>query len=331
MDSNGNGNVLLEVNNLHKWFNVRKSLLFDHKNVLKAVNGVSFKVNKGETLGIVGESGCGKTTLGRTILRLIEPTQGEIIFNGCNINTLDRKSLRRKRREMGIIFQDPFGSLNPRMKIGKVICEPLNIQHTYGVFGSRKKRVERVMEILDLVGLDRDYYWRYAHEFSGGQRQRIGIARALALSPQLLICDEPVSALDVSIQAQILNLMEDIQKKLGIAYVFISHDLSVVKHVSDNVAVMYLGKIVEIAPKDKLYSDAKHPYTNALISAIPIPDSRVKKKKILLQGDIPSPINLPPGCLFYERCYQRHDSCKDIAPELVEVTQGHYVACHKAN
>ena len=317
--------LLLEVNNLHKWFAVSEKFFSFKKQLLKAVNGVSFKVQRGETLGIVGESGCGKTTLGRTIIRLTQPTGGEVRFLGEDFLALENAELRDKRRQMAIILQDPYGSLDPRMTVGDLIGEPLDIQK---IFSSKHERNKRVLELLDIVGLNREYIRRYAHEFSGGQRQRIGIARALALNPQLIICDEPVSALDVSIQAQILNLMEDIQHSMGVTYIFISHDLSVVKHVSDNVAVMYLGKIVEIAPKLKLYDESLHPYTKALLSAIPIADTRVKKQRKILQGDIPSPINLPIGCSFMSRCPNAEDICSKEVPELSEWKDGHFCACH---
>ena len=317
--------VLLEVNELHKWFHVSAGIFSSKKHIIRAVNGVSFKVNKGETLGIVGESGCGKTTLGRTILRLIEPTDGGINFMGEDFWKLEGVELRKKRGLMQIIFQDSYASLDPRMTVGDLIGEPLDIQR---VFSSKQERNARVLELLDIVGLSRDYIRRYAHEFSGGQRQRIGIARALALNPHLIVCDEPVSALDVSIQAQILNLMEEIQQNMGVSYVFISHDLSVVKHVSDNVAVMYLGKIVEIAPRNKLYDSSLHPYTKVLLSAIPIPDTRLKREKLLFEGEVPSPIDLPSGCCFRTRCPHAQLICEEEVPELTMRSDGHYCACH---
>jgi len=316
---------LLEVVNLKKWFSVTNKFIFYKTHTLKAVDGVSFRVFKGETLGIVGESGCGKTTLGRSLLRLIEPSEGKINFCGEDFLKLKGRELQKQRTKMGIIFQDPYGSLNPRMNAYDIIREPMDIQ---GSLYLRRERHQRLLELMDIVGLSRNYISRYPHEFSGGQRQRIGIARALALNPLLVICDEPVSALDVSIQAQILNLMEDIQKALGVTYVFISHDLSVVKYVSDNVAVMYLGKIVEIAPKDKIYDVAQHPYTRGLLSAIPIPDTRIKRQKIFLHGDIPSPVNLPPGCNFKSRCPKVMEICGHESPELKEIKDGHFCACH---
>ncbi len=315
---------LLEVKDLKKWFPSSGGIFEKRGRYVKAVNGVSLSINRGETLGVVGESGCGKSTLGRTIIRLIEPTGGQVKFMGEDYLALSGEDLRRKRRHMQIIFQDPYASLDPRMTVGDLIGEPLDIQKE---FPNRKDRNDRVLELLDIVGLSQDYVQRYAHEFSGGQRQRIGIARALALRPQMLICDEPVSALDVSIQAQILNLMEEIQSTLGVTFLFISHDLSVVKYVSNNVAVMYLGKVVEIAPKAELYSDSRHPYTKALLSAIPIPDTRVKKKRVPLFGDIPSPIDLPSGCCFRTRCPQAQDICTQQEPELTGA-DGHMCACH---
>ena len=316
---------LLEVKNLTKFFPVSQGFLGRKTATVKAVNDVSFTVKRGETLGIVGESGCGKTTLGRTLMRLIEPSGGQIIFDGEDYLALKDEDLRKKRCKMQIIFQDPFASLDPRMTLGDLVGEPLDIQR---VFPHRRDRNARVLELLETVGLDPDYVRRYAHELSGGQRQRIGIARALALNPLMLICDEPVSALDVSIQAQILNLMEEIQQKTGVTYIFISHDLSVVKHVSDNVAVMYLGKIVEIAPKERLYDDSRHPYTKALLAAIPVPDTTVKRKKELMYGDIPSPMNLPSGCCFHTRCPFAKEICTQKEPTLKDRNDGHFCACH---
>jgi len=316
---------LLEVNNLKKWFPVSQGLFGGKKAFVKAVNDVSFTLERGKTLGIVGESGCGKTTLGRTLMRLTAPTGGQVIFDGSDFLALQNEILRKERCKMQIIFQDPYASLDPRMTVGDLVGEPLDIQRVYN---SRRERNERVLQLLDLCGLDADYVRRYAHEFSGGQRQRIGIARALALNPLLVICDEPVSALDVSIQAQILNLMKDIQAKLGVTYIFISHDLGVVKHVSNDVAVMYLGKIVEIAPKANLYADSRHPYTHALLAAIPIPDTKVKRKKEIMYGDIPSPQDLPSGCCFRTRCPLAREICAQEEPVLRDREDGHFCACH---
>jgi oligopeptide/dipeptide ABC transporter ATP-binding protein len=316
---------LVEVKNLQKWFETSDHFFSVKKNYVKAVNGVSFKVNKGETLGVVGESGSGKTTLGRTILRLTEPTGGEVLLDGQDFLKFNKRELRKNRDSLGCIFQDPQASLNPRFTVGDIIADPMRIQRNPA---TKQERYQKVLELLDVVGLNRDVMWRYPHEFSGGQKQRIGIARALALNPKLVICDEPVSALDVSLQSQVLNLMADIQEKLGVTYIFISHDLSVVKYVSDNIAVMYLGKIVEIAPKEKLYDNPLHPYTQALLSAIPIPDTKVRRNKILLQGDIPNPMNVPSGCCFRTRCAEAKDICADEIPEMKEQSAGHFYACH---
>jgi oligopeptide transport system ATP-binding protein len=315
---------LLKVEELKKYFPVKKKRLFERKKILKAVDGVSFEVYEGETLGLVGESGCGKTTLGRTILRLYEPTSGKVWFNGKDVSSLKGKELKEFRRNAQIIFQDPYASLNPRMKVKDIIEEPLII-HGF----TKEEREKIVEEIMIQVGLNPEHKFRYPHEFSGGQRQRISIGRTIALKPKLIVCDEPVSALDVSIQAQIINLLEELQEKFGLTYVFISHDLSVVRHISDRVAVMYLGKIVELADKKTIYEKAFHPYTLALLSAIPIPDPEKERsrKRIILKGDLPSPINLPPGCRFHTRCFKVQDRCRKEEPQLQEIESGHFVAC----
>ena len=315
---------LLRVKNLKKYFPIRGGLFSREVARVHAVDDVTFSILKGETLGLVGESGCGKSTTGRCILRLIEPTSGEVTFEGQNVTTLDKRSLRHLRRDMQIIFQDPYASLNPRMTVGSIIGEALVI---HKLAKTRKEREERVIHLLETVGLSADHLRRYPHEFSGGQRQRIGIARALAVSPKLIVADEPVSALDVSIQAQVINLMEDLQKQFNLTYLFIAHDLSVVEHISNRVAVMYLGKVVEIAPAKELYNNPKHPYTEALLSAVPIPDPAIKRKRILLEGDVPSPINPPSGCRFHTRCALRVPSCSENEQVLKEVSRGHWVAC----
>jgi len=319
---------LLQVKNLVKHFPIRSGLLQRVRDHVQAVDGVSFDLEAGETLGVVGESGCGKSTTGRCILRLIEPSSGEVWFEGRNVTTLDKDSLRAVAREMQIIFQDPYASLNPRMTVGAIIGEGLVIHQ---MAANAKEVEDRVAKLLQTVGLSPDYMRRYPHEFSGGQRQRIGIARALAVNPKLVICDEAVSALDVSIQAQVINLLEDLQQQFNLTYLFIAHDLSVVEHISRRVAVMYLGRIVEIAPSRELYTTPKHPYTEALLSAVPIPDPTVKRKRIVLQGDVPSPIHPPSGCHFHPRCARAQAQCKTEAPALRELAPGHTAACHFPN
>ena len=317
---------LLSVKNLVKRFPIRGGLLQRVVDQVHAVDGVSFDLASGETLGVVGESGCGKSTTGRCILRLIEPTSGEVFFEGKNVTTASKDELRALARDMQIIFQDPYASLNPRMTVASIIGEALTI---HGLTKTRAEYEARIVDLLETVGLSADHMRRYPHEFSGGQRQRIGIARALAVSPKLLVCDEAVSALDVSIQAQVINLLEDLQAKFGLTYVFIAHDLSVVEHISDRVAVMYLGRIVEIAPAKGLYTEPLHPYTEALLSAVPIPDPTVKRTRIRLQGDVPSPIRPPPGCHFHTRCpIAQRGLCDKEKPPLRESRPGHWVACH---
>jgi oligopeptide transport system ATP-binding protein len=315
---------LVEVKNLKKHFPIRKGILSRIAGHVQAVDGVSFTIAESEILGLVGESGCGKTTAGRLIVKLIEPTAGEILFNGRDIAPVAGGELRALRRDMQIIFQDPYASLNPRMTIGEIIGEPMLI---HGVAGGREIE-DRVTHLLQTVGMEPFYRTRYPHEFSGGQRQRIGIARALALNPKLIVCDEPVSALDVSIQAQVINLLEDLQARFKLTYLFIAHDLSVVKHISNRVAVMYLGKIVETAWTQELFRQPLHPYTEALLSAVPIPDPTIKRKQIVLKGDVPSPINPPSGCHFRTRCPYAEDVCSQEEPPLLELAPYHWVACH---
>jgi len=318
-----NNNPLLEVNNLKTWFPLYSGVFARKSGDLKAVDDVSFTIAPGETLGLVGETGCGKTTLGRSILRLIEPTGGDVKFENRDVLAMNRREMRSVRRKMQIIFQDPYASLNPRMTVGRIVAEPLVIHKI--VSGGLLE--EKVAELLAQVGLRPEHSRRYPHEFSGGQRQRIGIARALALNPKFIVGDEPVSALDVSVQAQVLNLMVSLRKKFNIAYLFISHDLSVIRHIADRVAVMYLGKIVETASRDDLFSNPVHPYTDALLAAVPVPDPRTRTKKIILKGDIPSPANPPSGCYFHTRCPLRREGCDSTAQVLKEIKPGHRVAC----
>jgi oligopeptide/dipeptide ABC transporter ATP-binding protein len=315
---------LVKVEKIRKFFPVNRTLFGRVLSNVQAVDEVSFTIGEGETLGLVGESGCGKTTIGRLILYLLEPTSGEIIFNGQKLSTLSNKNLRLLRREMQIIFQDPYSSLNPRMTVEQIVGEPL-IRHN---LAKGKECKEKVQELLQLVGLDPNYARRYPHEFSGGQRQRIGIARALSTRPKLIVCDEPVSALDVSIQSQVLNLLKDLQAEFGLTYLFIAHGLNVVKHVSDRVGVMYLGKLVELTDGEELYANPLHPYTRALLSAIPIPDPKAKKERIILTGDVPSPINPPKGCRFHTRCPEVMEVCRHEDPEFREIQPRHCVACH---
>jgi oligopeptide/dipeptide ABC transporter ATP-binding protein len=316
--------ALLEVENLKKYFPVRKGLLSRTVGEVRAVDGVSFTINRGETLGLVGESGCGKTTVGRTILRLIEPTAGRVSFNGENLLELNGAELRNMRASLQIIFQDPFSSLDPRMNVGQIIAEPIR-NHTKA---SKAEIRQRVAYLMERVGLHPEQIRRYPHEFSGGQRQRIGIARALALNPLAIICDEPVSALDVSIQAQVINLLARLQEEMHLSYLFIAHDLSVVEHISDRVAVMYLGRIVELATDKALYQNPLHPYSQALLAAVPVPDPEISKKKILLEGDVPSPLNPPTGCTFHTRCPECMDICSREIPIFKNMGSEHWVACH---
>jgi oligopeptide transport system ATP-binding protein len=318
--------ALLTVAKLTKRFPLKGGLFARQAGSVHAVDGVDFHIERGETLGLVGESGCGKSTTGRCVLRLIEPTSGEIRFAGENVRSLDAGELRILRRDIQIIFQDPYASLNPRMSVGAIVGEALIIHR---LTKTRRQYEERVVNLLETVGLQADHMSRYPHEFSGGQRQRVGIARALAVEPKLIVCDEPVSALDVSIQAQIINLLEDLQQKFGLAYLFIAHDLSVVEHISRRVAVMYLGRIVETAPARELYTSPLHPYTEALLSAVPIPDPKVKRQRIRLKGEVPSPIHPPPGCHFHTRCpIARLPLCSSETPVLKQSSDGHWVACH---
>jgi oligopeptide transport system ATP-binding protein len=326
MSSRDGGDPLVEVRDVKKYFPIRKGLLQREVARVHAVDDVTFAVREGETLGLVGESGCGKSTLGRTIVRLLEPTAGQVLFQGRDISKLGRRELRPLRREMQIVFQDPYASLNPRKRVGAIIGSPLQI---HGI-GDAKSRRKQVRELLETVGLSPEHYNRFPHEFSGGQRQRIGVARALALRPKLVVADEPVSALDVSIQSQMLNLLDDLQQEFQLTYVFIAHDLGVVRHVSDRIAVMYLGKIVELAPAEELYDRPIMPYSEALLSAVPIPDPDLseKRERIVLEGDVPSPINPPSGCRFHPRCRYMTDICTQVEPPLTDYGNGHLAACH---
>lgn len=319
------GSPLVSVKNLVHRFPIRGGLLSREIGAVHAVNDVSFELMKGETLGLVGESGCGKSTLGRALIRLIEPTSGSVKFDGQELSGLGAREMRQLRRRIQIIFQDPYASLNPRMTIEQILMEPLQI---HGLHPGKEARRKRLLELLELVGLRAESLERYPHEFSGGQRQRVCIARALAVEPEFIVCDEPVSALDVSIQAQIVNLLQDLQKKLGLTYLFIAHDLKVVEHLSTRVAVMYLGKIVEFAETAELFSNPLHPYTQALLSAIPSVDAAQRRQRVVLQGDVPSPIRLPKGCAFHPRCPIAQQNCRLDAPQLVEKTPGHWVSCH---
>lgn len=320
--------VILHVKDLKMYFPITKGIIFQKQvGAIKAVDGVSFDMFQGETLGLVGESGCGKSTTGRAILQLYRPTGGEVVFEGTDLTQTKGEDLRKMRRRMQMIFQDPYASLNPRMTVGSIVGEPLEV---HGIGKNKAERQQRVQELLKVVGLNPYFVNRYPHEFSGGQRQRIGIARALAVNPAFIVCDEPISALDVSIQAQVINLLEDLQNELGLTYLFIAHDLSVVRHISDRIAVMYLGKIVELAERDELYDKPMHPYTQALLSAVPIPDPVIehKRQRIILEGDVPSPANPPKGCHFSTRCPRVMDICREVEPEFKDYGNGHYVACY---
>jgi len=315
---------VLEINHVSKYYSAKSGAFSLDKRMVKAVDDISFKVYPGETIGIVGESGCGKTTLGKLILHLFEPTGGEVLFDGRNILDLKGKELRNIRKYVQIVYQDPYASLNPRHTIGKIIGEPLRVQK----MADKKSVQEQVFNMLEVVGLSKDFYHRYPYECSGGQRQRVGIARALILNPKIIVCDEAVSALDMSTQSQIINLLDEIQKEFSLTYLFISHDLSVVRHICNRIIVMYLGKIIEIAGCDELYDHPIHPYTQALFSAIPLPDPQIKRSQILLEGDVPNPLNVPSGCSFHTRCQYVTEGCIVEKPELIEIENGHSVACH---
>ncbi|MDQ1300202.1 MAG: oligopeptide transport system ATP-binding protein [Chloroflexota bacterium] len=327
MSGNGHANrdKLLEVKGLTMWFPIFRGILQRHVADVKAVDGINFHVYRGETLGLVGESGCGKSTTGRAILQLYRPTSGQVLFQGQDLVKLKDNDLRPMRRQMQMIFQDPYASLNPRMTVGSIVSEPLEVHN----IGNKTERLERVRELLRVVGLNPYFINRYPHEFSGGQRQRIGVARALAVNPSFIVCDEPISALDVSIQAQIINLLEDLQEQFGLTYLFIAHDLSVVRHISDRIAVMYLGKIMEMADRDELYRNPMHPYSEALLSAVPIPDPVVEeqRQRIILEGDVPTPVNPPKGCHFCTRCPKVMDMCRENEPEFRDYGGEHFVAC----
>ena len=330
MSDNGNSTneVLLNVKNLKMYFPITQGIIVQrHIGDIKAVDDISFAIKKGETMGLVGESGCGKSTTGRAILQLYRPTGGNVFFKEQDLTLLKGEALRRTRRQMQMIFQDPYASLNPRMTVGNIVGEPLEV---HNIYSSKAERRERVQELLRVVGLNPYFVNRYPHEFSGGQRQRIGVARALAVNPEFIVCDEPISALDVSIQAQIINMLEDLQAEFGLTYLFIAHDLSVVRHISDRIAVMYLGKLAELADRDELYDNPLHPYTQALLSAVPIPDPAIeeKRQRIILEGDVPSPANPPKGCNFSTRCPRVMDVCHEVDPEFQDVGDGHWVACH---
>ncbi|WP_026895207.1 ABC transporter ATP-binding protein [Clostridiisalibacter paucivorans] len=326
LNTDTKNDILLEVKNLKKYFPVRKGFLGNKLNFVRAVDDISFSIKKGETFGLVGESGCGKSTTGRTIIRLYDVTDGEVIFDGAELGKMSQRELLPFRKKIQMIFQDPFASLNSRMTVSDIVGEPLDI---HGL-ASGKERQEIIYSILERVGLTKDHASRYPHEFSGGQRQRVGIARALAVEPEFIICDEPISALDVSIQAQVVNMLEDLQKEMGLTYLFIAHDLSMVKHISDRIGVMYLGKLVEVANSDELYKRPTHPYTQALLSAIPIPDPELMdtKQREILEGDVPSPLNPPSGCRFRTRCKNAMPKCAEVEPQMQDIGGGHMVACH---